>query len=110
VRDHGAAVSLRHGASGPVVALMGEVDLANVAEIGEVLRRSVPATGEQDVVLLDLAGVTFMDMAGSESVASLCTYLRERGTALVIRDARPMIRQILYLRGLNRDATLIATD
>jgi anti-anti-sigma factor len=43
-----------------VVAVRGEVDLSNVGEIGEAIRRLVPASLE---VLLDLSDIEYLDSA-----------------------------------------------
>lgn len=43
-----------------VVALRGEVDLSNVGEIGEAIRRRVPGSRE---VMLDLSDVEYLDSA-----------------------------------------------
>lgn len=69
----------REGAVG-VVALSGEVDMSNA---GEVLQRLLQfVSNEDDALVLDLSGLSFIDSAGLHVVLELMNLLEERSKQL----------------------------
>jgi anti-anti-sigma factor len=54
------------------------------------------------VVLLDLSGLTFADVAGLRAFQTAASSLGLNGTQLVLADPQPRIRRLLAMIGLDR--------
>jgi anti-sigma B factor antagonist len=77
----------------------GDVDLASA----QLLRAEwFTAVDEQepDLVVLDLAEVTFLDMAGLRVIAGVVARQRARGASVGISNASPMILYLLRVTSL----------
>lgn len=76
----------------PTVHLQGEMDL----DCAETLRWAVveAAVGAQEVVL-DFAGVRFIDSSGSGIFVRLCLDMQQRGVPLRVRNLTPAVAQVL---------------
>jgi anti-anti-sigma factor len=97
------AVAERDGV--PVASVAGEIDLTNVAEIGERIARAVPnnALG----LVIDLERTSFLDSAGLRLLFQLAQRLEQRGQQLRIAvpdDA--VIRKALSVAEVPRVANL----
>ncbi|HEX3796367.1 MAG TPA: STAS domain-containing protein [Acidimicrobiales bacterium] len=84
----------------PVVAVVGEIDVATAPQLRECLH-TVMARGEATVVL-DLLGVTFLDSTALGVLVGALKRCRELGGELhvVVSDAR--IMKIFEITGLNK--------
>lgn len=80
----------------PVATVTGEVDIVNAVEIGGQLFAAAPnsATG----LVVDLAGVSYLDSRGVHLLFELANRLRMRHQALhLVVPARALIRRVLLL-------------
>jgi anti-sigma B factor antagonist len=107
--DGEALASLVHTGSGEgvVVALAGEVDLATVPVVEDELRR---AEASQDLIILDLRDVSFMDSTGIRMLVAADRRNRARGAALVIVQGSPQVRRLFELSGLTRHVEALDGD
>jgi len=79
-----------------ILRLGGEIDLLTAAQLeGELRRAGLLASGR---VTLDLQEVTFVDASG---LGALITARNELGDRLNIRGARPRVRRLIILAGLD---------
>lgn len=92
----------------PVAVVHGEVDAANVAEIGVALRSLV--TNRSSVLIVDLSPTTYLDSAGINLMFSLGDELRGRqlNLRLVIAPRSPISR-MLTITGLDKAYPTYAT-
>jgi len=79
-----------------VVRLSGEVDLSVEEHLGamldEALRGQLPP-----VVVVDLAGVKFLDCAGLRVLLRARRAAQARGCVLTVRDPQPIVEQVLRI-------------
>ncbi|MCU1370311.1 MAG: anti-anti-sigma factor [Ilumatobacteraceae bacterium] len=94
--------------SGPetTLALTGELDPATAPELDAHLRELIADAGVRSVVL-DLAGITFLDSSGLRSLVAANDALRARSASLVLRAPSSNIRRVLEVTGLTE---LIAVE
>ena len=92
----------------PVAVVHGEVDAANVAEIGVTLRGLV--TNRSSVLVVDLSPTSYLDSAGINLMFSLGDELRGRQLQLrlVIEPSSPIAR-MLAITGLDKAYPTYAT-
>jgi anti-anti-sigma factor len=96
--DGSFSISSRRLDRGILVALSGDVDLATATIVDEELRR---AEQSEDLVVLDLGDVSFMDSTGLRIVISAHERLHERGASLEIRQVPPQVARLFELVGVN---------
>jgi anti-sigma B factor antagonist len=84
-----------------VACVEGEVDAANVAEVGAAIRRLM--TNRSIRLVVDLTGTTYLDSAGINLLFSLGEELRVRqqGLRIVVDPASPIAR-MLAITSLDR--------
>jgi anti-sigma B factor antagonist len=82
-----------------VVALQGELDLANVPAVASHLIAAVAACGPS--VIVDLAGLDFIDSCGLGVLVRVLKWTRESGGDVLLAAPRQHVRQLLRLMGLN---------
>ena len=84
----------------PVIAVVGEIDVATAPQLRESLHRVI-ARG-QSTVVLDMLAVTFLDSTALGVLVGGLKRCRELGGELhvVVADAR--IRKIFEITGLNK--------
>ena len=81
-----------------VVSVRGEVDLATAPELEASVRQAF--TIAPDAVLLDLAGLTFIDSSGLRVLVALSNEARERDASLQLRNVPRHAERVLDLTGL----------
>jgi anti-anti-sigma factor len=96
--DGSFSISSRRLERGILVALSGDVDLATATIAEDELRR---AEQSEDLVVLDLGEVTFMDSTGLRMVISAHERLRERGAVLEIQRVPHQVARLFELVGVN---------
>jgi anti-anti-sigma factor len=82
---------------GIFVALSGDLDLASASVVDDELRR---AEQSEDLVVLDLGAVSFMDSTGLRIIISAHKRLLERGASLKIEHVPPQVRRLFELVGV----------
>jgi anti-anti-sigma factor len=82
-------------AGSPVVAIIGEVDVSNVASIEVELERVLADNPER--IVFDLSELTFIDSSG------IATLLRtaERTDHLELRNPSAIVRRVIIATGLS---------
>jgi anti-sigma B factor antagonist len=80
------------------VVVSGEVDLFSAPRLEQVVDGAV-LDGEGDVVI-DLAGVRFMDSAGLNILIRCFKPLDQQGRRLVLRSPQAAVRRTLELGGI----------
>jgi len=79
------------------VRIVGEVDLARWDELVDLLQ---PPRPHPEVLVVDLAGTTFMDCTGVRLLARLDADARDQGYALRVSGAHHWVARLLRLTGL----------
>jgi anti-sigma B factor antagonist len=84
-----------------VVALYGELDLAGAPAVASHLIAAVAACGPS--VIVDLAGLDFIDCSGLEVLERAQKWTRENGGDVLLAGPQEHVRRLLRLLGLNGD-------
>jgi anti-anti-sigma factor len=85
-----------------VFDLAGELDLDTVKVLD-----TVPIQPDADeTVVLDLAGLEFVDSSGLRSLIQVRRRVIDRGAHLVLRQPRPSVRRVFEVAGLDTVFTL----
>lgn len=87
------------------VRLAGDVDLAALADLRQVTRRYRESAAVD--VVLDMAGVDFMDSAGLSWVVHLHPVSRAKRGRIVLRDVAPSVWRVFDLTGIARLVTRV---
>jgi len=98
--DHAAALTVRDHWNGAeaTVTVQGEIDATAAAALSGQLDE-VAARNPQRLVI-DLAGVGFLDSAGLQVFAWVRRELPE-DCPIIVRSARPRLRQVFEITGLS---------
>lgn len=80
------------------LVVAGEIDIATAPLLRSDLHRIVQ-NGASEVVI-DMAGVDFIDSAGLGVLIGAVGRLRERGGRLVLRHVQPAPRKVIEITGL----------
>lgn len=86
-----------------IVSLTGEVDLDNSPKARHVLLDSV---GRGRKVLVDLAGVTYMDSSGVASLVEAFQRAKKNGTDFALVLVNPAVLRVLKLARLDKVFTI----
>ena len=81
-----------------LVLAVGEIDLSSVAALAGALAEAAARGAE---ILLDLHGVTFCDCTGLHAIIDADEQARQAGGRLMISRARPQMRRLLEITGLD---------
>ena len=87
------------GSSPPEIRLQGEIDIATLPVLDEAL--SAMVDGNRGDVVVDLADVDFIGVAG---LGALCTHarrLRQRGDRLVVSSPSTFTRRVIDILGVS---------
>jgi len=84
-----------------VVAVVGELDVATAQRVEDALR-TVEATDVEQVIV-DLAGLTFVDSNGVHLIARADARCRTTAKRLVLRPGRPQIQRVFALAASGAD-------
>jgi anti-sigma B factor antagonist len=88
---------VRHGGH-TVVALDGELDLADAPAVASRLMGAVAVCGPS--IIVDLAGLTFIDCYGLGTLERVLLWTRKGGGDMPLAAPRPCVRKVLRLTGL----------
>jgi anti-anti-sigma factor len=92
-----AGMSTRQCAGQVVVALLGELDVANAARIGALV---TTAAIRVPWLIVDLAALDFTDCAGIRALAAAAKQARKAGGGLVLAAPGPLVQRVLDVTGL----------
>lgn len=81
-----------------VVALCGELDLADAPAVASHLIAAVAAYGPS--IIVDLAGLKFIDCCGLGVLVRVQKWARESGGDMCLVAPRPRVRRVLETTGL----------
>jgi len=79
------------------VTVRGDVDLTTVGQLSQELHT---ATEQQRDVVIDLAGVTFIDSTGVRALVEAYRSARQAGLSLSVRGARHWVARVLEVTGV----------
>ena len=99
-------IEVQHGRDGAIVTAAGEIDLASAARLRECL---LELAGSGRPLIADLDQVGFIDSAGLSALVGAAKRADACGGSLQVVCARPRIRQVFRLAGLNRRIPLART-
>ena len=90
-----------------LVALRGELDIVTVSKVAEVLDGLEPQADGVRHIVLDLRGLTFMDVLGLNELIKQNEYARSnRHNLAVVRGTRA-IQRVLELTGVDEQLVLV---
>ena len=84
----------RHGAGTARLTLIGELDLTTASRAAVRIRR---AQAESRVLICDLSGIWFLDVAGLRVLLDAATYADHSGCRLLVANAPSILRRMLRL-------------
>ena len=90
-------ISTRQCAGQVVVAVSGELDVADTARVGALL---TTVAVRVPWLIVDLAGLEFTDCAGMRALAAAAGQARQAGGGLVLAAPGPRVLRVLDLTGL----------
>ncbi|MFG2167849.1 STAS domain-containing protein [Micromonospora chersina] len=96
----GLLLSVRPGRGCTVLEVRGEIDMATSPQLREGLQRLVDAGDRQ--VVVDLAGVGFMDSSGLGALVVMFKALRDVGGRLCVAAVQPAVRSVLTVTSVDR--------
>ena len=99
-------IAVRHEQDCVIVTAAGEIDISTVTPLRDRLFE-VAASGAPLVV--DLERVSFIDSVGLATLVGTANRAAAHGGSLQVACARPKIRQLLRLTGLDRRIPLART-
>lgn len=83
-----------------VLELEGEFDLDTVPQIDRFLRRTIGPLYDQDHLVIDLAGTTFIDSSFIAFLVRLAATLRVRKRELLLVRPKGQVRRVFGIVGL----------
>ena len=84
-----------------VVAAAGPLTAAAVVDLADSLERVLATAGRGDIVVLDVGGVTTIDIGTVDALCRLTLSARRHGRRLIVRGASADLRRLLGLAGLD---------
>jgi anti-anti-sigma factor len=104
---HELAIDVDAGEAGFVVAVSGEIDIANIDLFRSALQY---ASGEADVVIADLSDATYIDSSTIELMMVTSRELRsKRGEFRVVAALESRARRVLAISGVERELLIYET-
>lgn len=79
----------------PLIRLAGELDISSLHLLTDALHAITAATGPPDVVVIDLAGVTFCDVAGLRTLEQCGLALEMDGRQLVLHSPPRAVTRLM---------------
>jgi anti-sigma B factor antagonist len=90
-----------------LVALDGELDLASVSQLTDVLDGLEPRPDGLRHIVLDLRGLTFMDVLGLHELIRQNAFARSNGHNLAVVRGTDAIQRVLKLTGVEEMLVLV---
>lgn len=89
--------------------IKGEVDLETADRLRQELEASLDHA-RPEVLLLDLAGVTFMDSSGLGVILGRYRRLKKQGGRVILSRPQPQVRRLLEISGLGKIMAIEAAE
>lgn len=96
---HQCAVDVMESTGALRIRVSGEVDMASAPELLDTLLAAEAPRGGS--LILDLAGVTFMDSAGINALVEAHRQQEANGVALTVVEVPPLIAKMLRITGVD---------
>ena len=96
------SVRIRFTPSLPVVRLTGELDIASLHLLTDALDSVATASCPGELVVLDLAGIRFCDVAGLRTIEMCAATMAAAGKELVLYETPPQITKLIKITGVAR--------
>lgn len=94
------AVELSDDGGGVRLCVSGEVDMAAAPRLLDAILRAA-FTYDQDQLVVDVSGVSFMDSTGLGALREAHRHLVADGTRLSVRNPDPVVEKLLHITGLD---------
>lgn len=94
-------VTAEHDGGVCVLSVSGELDLLSAARFAE--QTALAIDGRAERLVLDLSGLAFVDCCGARALAALTEAVPD-GCPVIVRSARPVVRRMLELMGVDLQA------
>jgi anti-anti-sigma factor len=98
-------ITTSRSSTGTTIKLAGELDSASCAELLERFEAAADAPEAHEIVL-DLAGVSFIDSAGMRAIIVIERTAGERGLALTMSPPPAAVTELLQLTGITDHVSL----
>jgi anti-sigma B factor antagonist len=89
-----------------VITVAGELDLATRPDLCDYVHHILNI--HADTVIIDLAGITFIDACGLSALIVLRRHARDLGTLLLLAEAPPVVLRLIKLTDLEGSFTVIS--
>jgi anti-sigma B factor antagonist len=99
-------ISTRRLAGYGVVAVRGELDVAGAPDLRTALRTA--CRDGEDMVILDLAELTFTDSSGLSILVEYHAKTKAAGGAMILTGIQPFVARVLGITGLDRELRIAA--
>lgn len=93
-------MTTRPGRGCTVVRVAGELDLPSAPDLRAGLRQAVESGG--DTIVLDLAGVRFIDSSGLGTIVLIYKELQLRAGRLCLAGVQPFVLKVFELTSVDR--------
>jgi len=90
-----------------LVALRGELDLVTVSKVAQVIEGLEPAARGVRHIVLDLRGLTFIDVLGLHELLKQHQFARNNRHNLAVVRGTPQIQRVLELTGVDEMLVLV---
>jgi anti-anti-sigma factor len=90
-----------------LVALRGELDLVSVSKVAEVIDELAPRADGVRHLVLDLRGLTFMDVSGLRELINQNEFARSNRHNLAVVRGTEAIQRVLRLTGVEDQLVLV---
>jgi anti-sigma B factor antagonist len=104
--DQDLAIAVHRQLGHVLVTVVGEIDIATAPQLRAQLT-GLAGTGQR--VIVDLGQVRFSDAAGLGVLAGAAGQAAASGGSLLLAAARPQLRRLLAITGLDRHIPVTAT-
>lgn len=100
-------IEVRRHARTALLALRGELDLVTISKVAEVLDELHPCPEGVRHVVLDLRGLTFIDIVGLRELLKQNEFARVNHHNLALVRGTPAIERLLELTGVGGQLVLV---
>ncbi len=87
----------------PVLTLTGEVDISNVGDF----QRALEATPHEDVIVIDMASVEFLDSTALAALVRFRNARVARGSSVTLVIASPLVQRIFDITNFDREFKIV---